>query len=139
MSAPPFFPIGTDLLYRQKYIQKWVGLPRPRQDLQTQTTYGPQCLHVRPSNLEARTLRSVEHTPSKFCCDPCPVKRGLEAAVKCCVRKARFFLCRQLAENDKSLPTTLPAGSIRSREILFCFLFSDGIIIGLSVVLKGHS
>ena len=39
-----------------------------------------------------------EHTLSKFCRDPCPVRRGLVAAVMCCVRKARFFLCRQRTE-----------------------------------------
>ena len=49
--------------------------------------------HLRLSNLAARALRSVEHTPSKFSHDPCPVRRGLVAAVMCCVRKARFFRC----------------------------------------------
>ena len=47
--------------------------------------------HLRPSNLAAGTLSLVEHTLSKFGDDPCPVRRGLAAAVKCYVRKARFF------------------------------------------------
>ena len=47
--------------------------------------------YLQPSNLAARTLRSVEHAPSKFGHDLCPVKLGLVAAVKCFVRKARFF------------------------------------------------
>ena len=58
--------------------------------------------HLRPSKLAASTLRSVEHTPSKFGHDPCPVKRGLVATVKCCVRKARFFsLSGQAVELNK--------------------------------------
>ena len=27
---------------QKKIIQKWVRLPRPKRDLETQTTYGPQ-------------------------------------------------------------------------------------------------
>ena len=48
--------------------------------------------HLRPSNVA--TLSLVEHTLSKFCRDPCTVRRGLVLAVKCYVRKAHFFLCR---------------------------------------------
>ena len=32
----------TNLLYRTKLIHKWVRHPRPKQDLETQTTCGPQ-------------------------------------------------------------------------------------------------
>ena len=46
--------------------------------------------HLLPSNLAAKTLSLVEHAFSKFGVDPCPVRRGLTAAVKCYVRKARF-------------------------------------------------
>ena len=49
--------------------------------------------HLRPSNLAAKTLRVVEHAPSKFGHDPCSVRRGLVAAATCCVRQARFFRC----------------------------------------------
>ena len=49
---------------------------------------------LRPSNLTARALRSVEHTRSKFGHGPCPVRRGLVAAVRCCGRKTRFFAVR---------------------------------------------
>ena len=47
--------------------------------------------HLRLSNLAARTLRLVGQTLSKYGGDPCPVRRGLPAAVKCYVLKARFF------------------------------------------------
>ena len=47
--------------------------------------------NLRPSKVVARTVRPVEHTPSKFGHDPCRVNRGLVVAAKCCVRKARFF------------------------------------------------
>ena len=82
-----FFLVGSDLLfcmYRKKIVQNWVGPPRPKRYLGTD--------HLRPSNLAAKTLSFVEHTLSKFG-DPCPVRRGLAAAVKCYVRKARFFRC----------------------------------------------
>ena len=49
--------------------------------------------HLRPSNLAARTLSLVEHTLSKFGGDPCPLRRGLAAVVKCYVRKALLFRC----------------------------------------------
>ena len=68
-------------------MQKRVRLPRPRQDLETQTLCGPL--------LAAKALSFVEHMVSKFGGDPCPVRRGLAAAVKCYVRKTRFILCRQ--------------------------------------------
>ena len=29
-------------MYRKKLIQNWVRLPRPKRDLETQITYGPQ-------------------------------------------------------------------------------------------------
>ena len=41
-----------------------------------------------------------------------------------------FFVCRQRTEVVSWLPTALLAVSVRWREILFCFLFSDPIIIG---------
>ena len=69
-------------------MQKWVRLPRPRQDLETQTTHG------RHSWLAAKTLSLVEHSGAyalQVWWRPCPVRRGLAAAVKCHVRKARFF------------------------------------------------
>ena len=49
--------------------------------------------HLRPPNLAARTLSLVEHTLSKFCGGPCPVRRGLSAEVKYYVRKGRFSRC----------------------------------------------
>ena len=82
-----FFLIGNDpVLYRKKFMQNRVRPPRPKRGLDTQTTYGPQ-------TWKRRLLSLVEHTLSIFGGDPCPVRRGLEAAVKCYVRKARFFRC----------------------------------------------
>ena len=93
-------------------IQKWVRLPRLERDLETvlsdlkkhdtEMGHSPTSRarprdadHLRPSNIAARILRSVEHTPSKFWRDPCPVRRGLVAAAKCSARKTRAFLGRQ--------------------------------------------
>ena len=98
-------------------IRNWVRPPRPKRDLETKTTY------VRPSNLAARTLRSVEHTPSKFSHDPCPVRRGLVAAVKCCVRKARFFRCPGRLWNKTREARALCGFQHHKGEkkIVFCF------------------
>ena len=86
--------------------------------------------HPRPSNLGARTLSLVEHKISKFCRDPCPVRRGLVAAVKCHVRK-ESFLCSQRSETTHHHRRHGRRVSVRRREILFCFLFSDPITVGL--------
>ena len=39
--------------------------------------------HLRPSNLAASTLSLAEHALSNFGGDPCPVRRGIAAAVQC--------------------------------------------------------
>ena len=88
--------------------------------------------HLRPSNLAARTLSLVEHTLSKFGGDPCPARRGITAAVKCYVRKARFFLCWQRTEMTHHYRRHCTRVSVRWKEILFCFLFSGTIIVGLN-------
>ena len=77
--------------------------------------------NLRLSNLAARTLGLAEHTLSKFGGDPCPVRRGLPAAVKCYVRKARFFLVLAANRNDPSLPTALLAGfsTMKGKPVLF--------------------
>ena len=81
--------------------------------------------HLRPSNLAARTLRSVEHKLSKFGHDPCPVRRGLVAAVKWFVRRDGSFRCPGRLWNRER--------EARAKgENLFCFLFSDSIIVSLS-------
>ena len=59
---------------------KWVRLQNPKRYLETQD-------HLRLSNSAARTLSWVEHTPSTFCGDPCPVRRGFMTAGICYVRK----------------------------------------------------
>ena len=66
--------------------------------------------HVRPSNLAARNLLSVEHTPSKFGHGPCPVRRGRVAAVKCCARKERFLCCPagQVIEQEQEIKKSEP-------------------------------
>ena len=83
--------------------------------------------YPRPSNLVTRTLRPAEHTPSKCGHDPCPVRRGLAAAAKCCVRKARFFLCRQVNRNDPSLPMALLAdfSTMKGKPVLFSVFGHD--------------
>ena len=83
--------------------------------------------HLRPPNLAASTLGLVDYTLSKFGGDPCPVRRGLAAAVKCYVRKARFFLCRQRSERTPSLPTALLAGfsTIKRNLVLFSVFWYD--------------
>ena len=88
--------------------------------------------HLRPSNLAARTLRSVEHTPSKFGHDPCTVRRGIVAAVKCCVRKTRFFRCPGRLLNRTREARALCGFQHHKGEKLLCFLFSDPTIVGLS-------
>ena len=120
--APLFFADRKwpPVLYRKKLMQNWVRPPRPKRDLETD--------HLRPSNLAARTLSLVEHTLSKFCGDPCPVRRGLAAAVKCCVLKKHvFFAAVEQNERSKSLVWV----SRHKGENLFCFLFSDRITVGL--------
>ena len=76
--------------------------------------------HLRPSNLAARTLSLAQHTLSKFSGDPCPVRRGIVAAVKCCARKARFFRCQS---------RLVRVSTHHKGENLFCFLFFDRIIV----------
>ena len=101
--------------YRAKLIHDWVRPPRPKRDLETD--------HLRPSNfkLGARTLRSVEHTPSKFGHDLCRVRRGLVAAVKCCLRKTRFFAVRAGCGTERKKPEGLVRVSTpqRGKPVLF--------------------
>ena len=113
----------TSCSVSQKVYTNWVRPPRSKRDLETQTTYGPQTWQ--------RGLRSVEHTPSKFGHDPCPVRRGLVAAVKCCVRKSRFFRCPGRLWNRTREDRALCGFQHHKGENLFCFLFSDPIVVGL--------
>ena len=87
--------------------------------------------HLRPSYLAARTLRSVEHTPSSFGHDPCAVRRGLMTAVNCCVRKARFFDVRAKAVEQNRSQSVVWVFQHHQRENLFLFSVSDPIIVGL--------
>ena len=75
--------------------------------------------HLRPSNLAARTLSLVEHTLSKFCRDPCPVRRGLVTALKCYVRKARFFC---VGDQKRSITTDGIARGFQHDEGTSCFV-----------------
>ena len=81
--------------------------------------------HLRPSNLAARTLSLVEHTLSKFSGDPCPVRRGIVAAVKCCVRKARFFAVQAGCGTEQEKPEPCVGFNVstpqRGKTVLFCF------------------
>ena len=80
-----------DRFRSERNIQKWVRLPDLKRDPQDTDD-------LRPLHLAARTLSLVEHTLSTFGGDPCPVRRGFVAAVKCYVRKACSFLRRQRAQ-----------------------------------------
>ena len=108
--------------YTAWYVQNWVSPPRSKRDLDTQTTY------VRPSNSVARGLRSVVQTPSKFGHDPCPGMRRVVTAVKCCVRKARFFSLsgQAVKQNERSQGLVCFPTPQRGKPV--CFLFFDPII-----------
>ena len=82
--------------------------------------------HLRPSNLAARTVSLVERTLSKFGGDPCPVRPGLAAAVKCYVRKKRFP-CVGSEQNDPALPTALLTcfGVMKGNTVLFSVFWND--------------
>ena len=86
---------------------------------------------LRPSNVAAKTFSLVEYTLSKFGGDPFPVRGGPMAAVKCYVRKSRFFLCRQRTEMTHHYRRHCSRVSVRRREYLFCVLFPGTIIVGL--------
>ena len=77
--------------------------------------------HLRPSNLAARTLRSVEHTPSKFGHDPCRVRRdsSLQSSVAC--EKDFFALSGQAVEQSKKPEPCV--GFITGGETCFVFCF----------------
>ena len=77
---------------------------------------------ARPSNLAARTLSLVEPARSKFCRDPCPVRRRFVAAAKCSVRKSRFFLFKQRREITHHYRRQCSRVSARWKQILFCLL-----------------
>ena len=76
--------------------------------------------HLRPSNLAAGALRSVEHAPSKFRHDPCPVRRGFVAAVKYCVRKARFVAVREGCGTERAKPR--PCVGFNTTKAKTCFV-----------------
>ena len=109
---------------RNKVIQKSGRLPRPEVG-QTPTSRPRISRHGPPtaSNLAARTLSLAERTLSKLCRDPCPVRRGLVAAVKCCVRKARFFRCPGRLWNKTREARALCGFQHHKGEkkIVFCF------------------
>ena len=84
----------------------------------------------------ARSLRSVEHTPSEFVHDPFPVRQGFVAAVKCCVRKARFFRCPGRLWSTTREARALCALQHHKGEKQFGFLFFDPIIVGLEGISK---
>ena len=127
-----FFLIGNDLLSVSQKVDTELGQATTSQARSRDTEH----LLVRPSNLAARALRSVEHTPSKFGHDPSRVRRGLAAAVKCYVRKARFFRCPDRLWNRTREARTLLRIQHHKEENMFCILFSDPIIVGLMACLN---
>ena len=75
----------------------------------------------------------MEHTLSEFGDGPRPVRRGLVTALKCSVRNARFFLCRQRTEMTHHYTDGTARGfrCDERKSCLFGFLFSGTIIVGL--------
>ena len=112
------------VLYRKKLPHKWVRPPRPKRDLEKQTTYGPRTWQ---RGLYAQW--SVH--PLKFGHDPCPARRGLVVAVKCCERKKKKSFSKQRTEMTHHYRRHCSRVSARRREIRICFLFSDPTIVGL--------
>ena len=88
----------TSCSVSQKFIRKWIRPSRPKRDLEIQTIYGPQILQ-RGTYGQWNIC-----TPSKVGHDACPVRRGLVASVKCCVRNARFFSCRAGCGTEEEKP-----------------------------------
>ena len=68
---------------------------------------------LRPSYLAARTLGLAERTLSTFGGDPCSVRQGLVASVKCYVRKARSFFRRQRSQNTHHYRRHCSRGLVR--------------------------
>ena len=90
---------------------------------------------LRPSNLTARTVSLVEHTVYKFGVDPCPVRRGITAAVKCYVRKTRFSCVGN--EQKRPITTNGTRGGFQYDEGKACFdfCFRVRLDVGLAAVL----
>ena len=121
-----FFLMGNNLLFCSKKVYTEVGQAPTFQA-------GPRDTdHLRPSNLAARSLSLVEHTLSKFGDDPCPMRQGSVAAVKCRVRKARFYRCPGRLWNRTRGARALCGFQHRKGENPFCFMFCDPTIVGLN-------
>ena len=92
--------------------------PHVPSETSRQTTYG---LQTWQQGLSAqRGIRA----PSKFGHDPCPVKRGHVAAVKCCVRKTRFFRCpgRGFGTQQEKPEPSVGLNTAKGKPVLFfCF------------------
>ena len=87
---------------------------------------------LRPSNLAAKALCSVDHT--RFNCDhdPYPVRLRLVAAAKYCVRKTRHYSLsgQSVEQNKRSQSLARVSTSQRGKPVLF--LCSRSIIVGLT-------
>ena len=137
-SASFIFQTGIDLLFciAKKVMHDWVRPPRPKRDLETQATYG---LQTWQRGLSAqRGIRA----PSKFGHDPCPVKRGHVAAVKCCVRKTRFFRCpgRGFGTQQEKPEPSVGLNTAKGKPVLFSVFRSHiivGVTVGVSEIFRG--
>ena len=97
---------------RKKHIQKWVRLPRPKQDLETQTTYVFK-LRSEDSQLgEAYDAFQVWWRPVS-----CEARTRGSGEVLCA--KSMFFLVQAANRNDPSPPPALLAGF----STMTCFVF----------------
>ena len=78
---------------QKKIIQKWVRLPRPRQDLETD--------HLRPSNLAVRTLSLAEHTISQVWWRPVSCEAMTCGSGEVLCAKSTFFPLLLRTEREK--------------------------------------
>ena len=74
----------TSCSVSQKVDTELCQAPTSQAKSRDQTTHGPHTWGGEDSTLSV-------HRPPKFGHDPCPVRRGLVAAIKRCAREARFF------------------------------------------------
>ena len=107
-------------------IQNWVRLPHPERDLETQTTYSRTALKHDGEDSQNSGAYTLQVLSSSV---PCEARtRGGGEALRA---KNTFFLCRQRTEMTHHYRRHCSRASVRWRDTLFCFLFSDPTIVGL--------
>ena len=110
------------VLYRKMLIQNWVCLPRPKRDLDTRTTYGPQTWH---RGLYAQW--SI-HPPSLVISMPCEARtRGGSKLL--CAKSTFFFRCpgRLWNRTERSQSLVWVSTPQRGKPVLF-YVFRQTIM-----------